>query len=252
MVICGWPQKAAWCGLTGFKFTVYDTQNTPALRSNNIRALFEDKQQALWIGTADGLTVFRSGGSAIFTREQGLPNNSIWSIEHNSAGTLSVLTASGLAEYRNGRFEAIEPKENVEGNSSATLKDRQGTRWVGNRGLERIANGKVETFPANDPLANETILSLFEDREGNFWLGSESNGVTILRDPKITTYSEDLARCVYQDRRAACGSAPTAASQNGLAAKCAFHRGERAIEQPVFALLVKPRGVTYWWARKMA
>jgi signal transduction histidine kinase/ligand-binding sensor domain-containing protein len=185
----------------GLKFTVYDTQNTPALHSNNIRALFEDKQQALWIGTADGLTVFRSGSSAIFTREQGLPNNSIWSIEQNSAGTLSVLTASGLAEFRTGRFEAIEPKENVEGNSSATLTDRHGTRWVGNRGLERIANGKVETFPANDPLANEIVLSLFEDREGNLWVGSESNGVTILRDPKIATYGEDLTRCVYQDRR---------------------------------------------------
>src|ERR1700690_2585451 len=32
----------------GLKFTVYDSQNTPALRSNNIRALFEDSEHALW------------------------------------------------------------------------------------------------------------------------------------------------------------------------------------------------------------
>ena len=33
----------------GLKFTVYDSQNTPALRSNNIRALLEDKERTLWV-----------------------------------------------------------------------------------------------------------------------------------------------------------------------------------------------------------
>jgi len=191
----------------GLKFTVFDSQNTPALHSNNIRALLEDKQQALWIGTADGLTVFLPNGASVFTREQGLPNNSIWSIDQDAAGHLSVLTASGLAEYRNGRFASREIKENVESTSGAMLHDRQGGLWIANRGIARTVNGKTETFPANDPLASDVILSLFEDREGNLWLGSESNGVTILRDQKITTYTTkdgltgDLARCVYQDRQ---------------------------------------------------
>jgi signal transduction histidine kinase/ligand-binding sensor domain-containing protein len=192
----------------GLKFTVYDSQNTPALRSNNIRALLEDNQQALWIGTADGLTVFRAGGTAVFTSEQGLPSNSIWSIEQDGAGHLSVLTARGLAKLSNGRFENRETKD-VESSSGATLKDSHGALWIANRGVKRMVNGKVETFPANDPLANDVILSLFEDREGDMWLGSESNGVTVLRDQKITTYTtkdgltDDLARCVYEDRHGA-------------------------------------------------
>jgi signal transduction histidine kinase/streptogramin lyase len=184
----------------GLKFTVFDSQNTPALHSNNIRALFEDNQQTLWIGTADGLTVFRPSGAAVFTREQGLPNNSIWSLERDSAGNLSVVTASGSAEYRNGRFEAREIKENVENNSGATLKDREGALWIANRGVQRTVNGKTESFSTNDPLASDIILAVFEDREGNLWLGSESNGVTVLRDPKITNYTDELVRCVYQDR----------------------------------------------------
>jgi signal transduction histidine kinase/ligand-binding sensor domain-containing protein len=184
----------------GLKFTVYDSQNTPALHSNNIRVLLEDNQQALWIGTADGLTVFRKGAAAVFTRQQGLPNNSVWSMEQNKSGTMTVLTAGGSAEFRDGHFEAREIKENVENANGASLKDRHGVQWIANRGVQRIVNGKAETFPATDPLANDVILSLFEDREGNLWLGSESNGLTVLRDQKITTLTDDLARCVYQDR----------------------------------------------------
>jgi signal transduction histidine kinase/ligand-binding sensor domain-containing protein len=191
----------------GVKFTVYDSQNTPAIRSNNVRALLEDREKSLWIATADGLTVFRAGGEKlVFTRDQGLPNDSVWSITQDSGGRISLLTASGPAEYRNGRFEGHETKENAEGNNATEVKDSQGALWLANRGVKRIVNGKVENFPANDPLASEVILSMFEDREGDIWLGSESNGLTVLRDPKVTTFTanagltDDLVRCVYQDR----------------------------------------------------
>lgn len=186
----------------GVKFTVYDSQNTPGLHSNNIRALLEDQEHALWIGTADGLSVFRPNGATVFTRDQGLPNNSIFSLEQDGSGHLLVQTASGGAEYRNGRFKTRDLKAKAEG-AAATLRDRNGAVWTANRGVQRTVNGKTETFPANDPLASDVILSLFEDREGNLWLGSESSGVTVLRDQKITTYLDDLTRCVYQDRQGA-------------------------------------------------
>ena len=72
----------------GLKFTVFDSQNTPALRSNNIRALCEDRRHALWIGTADGLTVSWPARTSLFTREQGLPSNSVWSVYEDGAGQL--------------------------------------------------------------------------------------------------------------------------------------------------------------------
>ncbi len=186
----------------GVKFTVYDSQNTPALRSNNIRALLEDQGHTLWVGTADGLTALRPDGAAVFTREQGLPNNSIFSLEQDAGGRLLVQTASGGAEYRNGRFEAREVKAKAE-SVAVMLRDRNGAVWTASRSLQRTFDGKTETFPANDPLASDVILSLFEDREGNLWVGGESNGLTVLREQKITTYLDDLTRCVYQDKQGA-------------------------------------------------
>jgi hypothetical protein len=55
---------AAGAVYDGVKFTTFDTGNTPALQSNVIFALYEDRQGALWVGTAGGLSRFKWGGAA--------------------------------------------------------------------------------------------------------------------------------------------------------------------------------------------
>ena len=55
----------------GLKFTVFDKQNTPALKSNDIRVLVADRQGALWIGTADGLVRLVDGKFTAFTTQDG-------------------------------------------------------------------------------------------------------------------------------------------------------------------------------------
>ena len=162
-------------------------------------------------GTADGLTAFGANGeTAGFTREQGLPSNSVWSISRHAAGGLEVQTAGGEAEFRGGRFVARGGGQIVEsGSVGATLRDSHGVSWTGNRGVTRSFDGHVDTFPANDTLASDLVLALFEDREGDLWIGTEASGLTVLRDQKITTYtakdglSDDLIRCVYQDHAGA-------------------------------------------------
>ena len=52
----------------GVKFTIFDKQNTPELKSNYIRTLLADRQGALWIGTAQGLVRMLNGRFTVFTR----------------------------------------------------------------------------------------------------------------------------------------------------------------------------------------
>src|SRR4026208_1610832 len=51
----------------GIRFTVFDKQNTPQLKSNYIRTLLADRQGALWIGTAEGLVRMLKGTFTLFT-----------------------------------------------------------------------------------------------------------------------------------------------------------------------------------------
>src|SRR6184192_4869747 len=51
----------------GIRFTVFDKQNTPELKTNDIRVLLEDRQGALWIGTTDGLVRLSEAKFTAFT-----------------------------------------------------------------------------------------------------------------------------------------------------------------------------------------
>src|SRR5437773_9041912 len=59
----------------GIKFTGFDKQNTPELKSNDIRALLADQRGTLSIGTAAGLVRLRDGKLKNFTTLDGLPDD---------------------------------------------------------------------------------------------------------------------------------------------------------------------------------
>src|ERR1044071_333661 len=86
----------------GVKFTVFDKQNTPEIKSNYIRSLLADRQGALWIGTAQGLVRMVNGKFTLFTREDGLPSETIQAVYEDREGTLWVATANGLALLKSG------------------------------------------------------------------------------------------------------------------------------------------------------
>src|SRR5437660_3743030 len=80
----------------GIRFTVFDKQNTPALKSNDIRVLLEDRRGALWIGTTDGLVRLLDAKFTAFTTRDGLPSNIIDALCEDHDGTIFVATAAGI------------------------------------------------------------------------------------------------------------------------------------------------------------
>lgn len=84
----------------GVKFSVFDSANTPVLKSNRILSLFEDSFGNLWIGTDLGEVYIKDErGFRLFPGELGRQRISVWSITEDRQGNIYLSSDSGLERY---------------------------------------------------------------------------------------------------------------------------------------------------------
>jgi len=211
----------------GNTFVTYDQNSKPALPGSDVQCLLAVADDSLWIGTADGLAHLQNGSVTAFNTANGLPSNSIRSLEAGPQSSILVFTQAGNIAINGSRVQATAVDNSgtlfnapiaggaialvnrtavsltEKGRSQPALTvghvlpgsriqtaftDRSGSLWIGtNAGLVRYASGKLDRFPLTDPLATASILSILEDHEGNLWVGTESGGLHILRDERFRT-----------------------------------------------------------------
>ena len=122
-----------------------------------------------------------------WTKQQGLPDDSVTAVLQTRDGYLWVGTAAGLARFDGARFVAFAPpsaKTNAPVNVTALCEDAAGQLWIGtlDDGLLNYSGGVVKRFSAGNHLAAATIHSIAEDAAGNLWLGTPSGLCRIARE----------------------------------------------------------------------
>ena len=174
----------------GVKFTVFDKQNTPQLKSNYIRALLADRQGALWIGTAEGLVRMLDGKFTLFTTNEGLPSNTIQAVFEDREGNLWVATATGLGLFKSGGLTTFTTKERLIGGSiQALFEDAEGALWIATPyGVGRVKDGAFTNYTVRDGLGSNTVRAIQQDRDGRLWFGS-LGGLTSFSGGRFTTYT---------------------------------------------------------------
>ena len=99
------------------------------LIDNNITDLLLDRDENLWIATANGLSHFDGSTFRSFTTEDGLPSNHIRCLFEDRRGHLWLGTDKGVAQY-DGRLFQIINSPHI-GLVCRILEDRDGTFWFG-------------------------------------------------------------------------------------------------------------------------
>ena len=115
------------------------------LSNSNIAAIFEDKDNVLWIGTGGGgLNRLQNGQFRSFTTRDGLASDVIWSISGDPDGTL----------------------------------------WLGSSGggLTRLRRGKFTNYRMADGLYDDTVLSILDDHLGRLWLSSNKGVFSVSKE----------------------------------------------------------------------
>src|SRR6266404_2644940 len=136
----------------GIRFTTFDAGNTPELRSNRILALAEDRDSTLWIGTQNGgLTSYRQGKFKNYSTKDGLPDESVFSIEADPQGNL-WLSPGGLLRLTDGRFTLYTTRDGLPSNGSGNIRAApDGSIWFRSGDfIVHFHDGRFERFSTKD------------------------------------------------------------------------------------------------------
>ncbi|HEY9174087.1 MAG TPA: two-component regulator propeller domain-containing protein, partial [Verrucomicrobiae bacterium] len=144
---------------------------------------YQDAQGRIWVGMASGLH-FLQGGKSVNVPDPVLDTSLVFAIAVDREGQLWVGSSRGLLCFdADFRPKEIPPiREEVH----ALLVDSQGTVWIGSdgRGLARYRNGQLEFLDRAMGLAGEFVNAIAEDHEGSLWIGTRS-GLTQLMDVRF-------------------------------------------------------------------
>jgi ligand-binding sensor domain-containing protein/serine phosphatase RsbU (regulator of sigma subunit) len=166
------------------KFTSYTTGN--GLSSNTITAMLKKKDGAVWIGTDNGITVYRSAFSML---DRNLPSRSITCFLSDSKGNTWIgtsdrgilrinpknelkifSTTSGLASNNiKTIFEALNGAIFIGTNSDGISK------YVPQLEVSNYKGSLFTTISTQHGLSNDHIFSIIQDREKNIWIGTQLN-----------------------------------------------------------------------------
>jgi ligand-binding sensor domain-containing protein len=210
----GLPQNSAWAfcqtrdgylwigtqeGLVrydGIRFSIFNKENVPAMRSNVIGSLLEDNSGALWIGTrGGGVLRLYEGAFTCYSTQNGLSNDDVTSIVQDNTGALWIGTSNGLLQFHNGAFTTYTAQSGLSSNAvTALLQDRENALWIGTTsGLNLFRNGIFKQYTTRNGLSNDAITALVQDGNGRVWIGTNS-GINFAENGVFKTYTLQVCR----------------------------------------------------------
>ncbi len=156
----------------GVRFTVFNTANSPGLKTNRLEYLAETSDGSLWISGEDGgLFRLRDGKFSSVSSVEGLPAGLIFSIYADpQANRLTILTQKGIAVWEDEKIVSVESLS-APNPRYASVLDNTGTFCVKKNDVvrRRTAGGVVE-YKLPDDLPETVLAQVYEDRAGAVWI----------------------------------------------------------------------------------
>jgi len=165
--------------------------------SNQIRFFRKDRNNNIWIGTADqGVMLYNTARRQFVAQPQinsYIPyptlSKGITALEVGSEGHLWIGTIEGLVEYdivKDSYVATHTQSAGLAGNQiTALYTDTKGNLWIGSdkkKGLTCLHDG---VFTIAKIVGEITPTSIVEDHDGKIWVGTESRGLLALANDTV-------------------------------------------------------------------
>jgi signal transduction histidine kinase/ligand-binding sensor domain-containing protein len=172
--------------MTGERIASYGIAD--GLLNPTIRAIFEDDEGSIWIGSQNGLEQLRVGAFVTWNERDGLADDHARAVFEDREGVMWVGTATSLNRWENGTWVKVED----EGLSRilAIAQTRDGAHWFGTtNGVYRIRGDEKKLFTTAEGLSNNTIRDIHEDRRGDVWIATDFGLNRIHGDDSVESFA---------------------------------------------------------------
>ncbi|HEX7807918.1 MAG TPA: two-component regulator propeller domain-containing protein, partial [Thermoanaerobaculia bacterium] len=172
--------------LTNDRVTSYGIAD--GLLNPTIRAIFEDDEGSIWIGSQNGLEQLRVGAFITWNERDGLADDHARAVFEDRDGVMWAGTATSLNRWENGRWVKVDD----EGLSRilAIAQTRDGAHWFGTtNGVYRIRGAEKTLYTTQQGLSNNTIRDIHEDRRGDVWIATDFGLNRIRRDGTVESFA---------------------------------------------------------------
>jgi len=220
-----------------FRHFKSENNNSSSLSNNSVRAMYQDSNGLIWIGTDRGLnSVIKNEQNEIsgFKRYLNIPNdfkslshNEIYAICEDNSGKLWIGTNGGglnLLDSNRKSFtrylhDPLNQRSLSYNEIRSLYKDKSGTMWIGmyGSGIDKVSRGAGEFIlykyrpDDRNSLSHPIVWSIYEDKDGILWIGTHGGGLNKLdrKNNRYTYYqhnpnnknslSNDIVRVVFED-----------------------------------------------------
>ena len=210
----------------GFSINTINTDD--GLSSNQVFDLYQDKEQLIWIATLGGGINLAKQNKNSFTintikGKENIPSDLLISISKDKQDNLwfgtykeGAFKISKTANEQNQDLTKVICYDGILDSNAVwdIITTQKGDTWFGtfDNGIYRIpfenesVEESIETYKKEQGISGNQVLSLFEDREKNVWIGTSGDGLSMFRGDHFAHFNasdglpENKIQSIKQDK----------------------------------------------------
>jgi PAS domain S-box-containing protein len=154
--------------------TYQDLSHESGYPGGSPRAILEDHQKRVWVGTTNGLTCYDGTKFTQFPEFTAQANRRVNSIQEDNNGDIWVCAGS-IFRFRGNSLRAFRGAGTAGKFSAWSMYADTGRVWYGSygSGLHLIQGDSVISFEQYSMELGPNILSIMEDAKGKLWINAE-------------------------------------------------------------------------------